>query len=122
MMNKGQTKNKRCNQKLTPLNIGLSFKSKAYSTQGKHILQAKNTQKYKDCHHKEVVWMKFDHLDHFPKMVNKFEQERGHKLKMKIVQKKKKNPPANGLNVDEGINLFQNGEERPQNNKNNHPQ
>jgi hypothetical protein len=29
--------------------------------------------KYKDCHHKEVGWMKFDHLDHLPKMVNKFE-------------------------------------------------
>jgi hypothetical protein len=36
--------------------------------------------KYMGCHHKEVVWKKLVHLDHFPKMVNKFEQEWGHEL------------------------------------------
>jgi hypothetical protein len=38
-------------------------------------------------------------------MVNKFEQERGHEFGMKIIWKKLKNPLANGLHVNEGINL-----------------
>jgi len=47
--------------------------------------------KYKGCHHKEAMWMKFAHLDHLSEMVNKFEQERGHKLIMKRIWKEKKN-------------------------------
>jgi hypothetical protein len=47
----------------------------------KGILHAKQTcfrgneylVKYKGFHHKETVWMKHAHLDHLPKMVNKFE-------------------------------------------------
>ncbi len=54
----------------------------------KDILCARHTRfrgkeylvKYKGCHHKDVVWMKLDHLDHLLKMVNKFEQKRGHEL------------------------------------------
>jgi hypothetical protein len=38
-------------------------------------------------------------------MVNKFEKEQGHKLGVKKIQKKKRNPLASGLNVDEDINL-----------------
>jgi hypothetical protein len=49
--------------------------------------------------------MKPTHLDHLLDMVNKFKQERGHELGMKKTQKKKKDPFANGLNVDEDINL-----------------
>jgi len=29
--------------------------------------------KYKSCHHKEAIWMKFVHLEHLLEMVNKFE-------------------------------------------------
>jgi len=36
--------------------------------------------------------MKLAHLDHLPEMVNKFEQEKGHKLGVKRTTKKKKNP------------------------------
>ncbi len=61
--------------------------------------------KYKGCYHKEAVWMKPTNLDHVPKIVNKFEQERGHKLRMKNIRKKKKNPHVSGLNVDENINF-----------------
>ncbi len=50
--------------------------------------------------------MKFVHLDHLSKMVNKFEQERGHKLIMKRHLKGKKNPPTNSLSDDEGMNPF----------------
>jgi hypothetical protein len=46
--------------------------------------------KYKGHHHKEAVWMKLAHLDHLPKMVNKFEQEKCHKLGVKRTRKKKK--------------------------------
>ncbi len=49
--------------------------------------------------------MKPTNLDHVPKIVNKFEQERGHKLRMKNIRKKKKNPHVSGLNVDENINF-----------------
>jgi hypothetical protein len=49
--------------------------------------------------------MKPTRLDHLPDMVNKFKQERGHKLGMKITWKKKKDPPINGLSVDEDINF-----------------
>jgi hypothetical protein len=44
--------------------------------------------KYKGFHYKEAVWMKHVYLDHWPKMVNKFEQERGHELGVKRIQKK----------------------------------
>lgn len=47
--------------------------------------------------------MNFTHFDHLLDMVNKFEQERGHELGVK---KEKKDPPTNGLNVDDGINPF----------------
>ncbi len=46
--------------------------------------------------------MKLVHLDHLQKMVNKFEQDRGHELGMKRTLKKK-DPPTSGLNVDEDI-------------------
>ncbi len=39
--------------------------------------------------------MKLIHLDHLPKMVNKFKQEKGHKLVMKRTRKKKRNPFTN---------------------------
>ncbi len=61
--------------------------------------------KYKGCYHKEVVWMKLANLNHLPKIVNKFEQGRGHKLGMKKTQKKKRDPPTSSLSVDEDINL-----------------
>jgi hypothetical protein len=48
--------------------------------------------------------MKPTHVDHLPDMVNKFKQERGHELGMKRTWKKK-DPTANGLSVDEDINL-----------------
>jgi hypothetical protein len=38
-------------------------------------------------------------------MVNKFQQETGHELGVKITLKKKKVPPTSGLSVDEDINL-----------------
>jgi len=38
-------------------------------------------------HHKETMWMKSTHLDHLLEMVNKFEQERGHKLGVKKTQR-----------------------------------
>jgi len=38
-------------------------------------------------------------------MVNKFEKENGHKLGVKRTRKKKRDPPVNGLIVDESINL-----------------
>lgn len=61
--------------------------------------------KYKPCHHKEAVWMKPNHLDHLPEMVNKFAQEWGHELGVKKTWKKKRNPFASGLGVDENINV-----------------
>jgi hypothetical protein len=61
--------------------------------------------KYKGCHHKEAIWMKLVHLDHLPKMVNKFEQEWGHELGAKRIRKINRDPPTSGLNVDEDINL-----------------
>lgn len=61
--------------------------------------------KYKPCHHKEAVWMKPNHLDHLSEMVNKFEQEWGHELGVKKTSKKKRNPFASGLGVDEDINV-----------------
>ncbi len=60
--------------------------------------------KYKGYHHKEAVWMKPTPFNHLPKMVNKFEQEKGHELEVKRTQKKK-DPPTNNLSVDEDINL-----------------
>jgi hypothetical protein len=48
--------------------------------------------KYKGCHHKEVIWMKFVHLDHLLEMVNKF-------------QKKNRDPLASKQSVDEDINF-----------------
>ncbi len=39
--------------------------------------------KYKGCHHKEAIWMKPVRLDCLLEIVNKFEQEWGHKLGMK---------------------------------------
>jgi hypothetical protein len=46
----------------------------------KNMLRARQTHfkgkeylvKYKGCHHKEAMWMKPTHLDHLPKMINKF--------------------------------------------------
>jgi hypothetical protein len=49
--------------------------------------------------------MKPNHLDHLPEMVNKFEQEWGHELGVKKTWKKKRNPLASGLGVDEDINV-----------------
>jgi hypothetical protein len=43
--------------------------------------------KCKCCHHKEIMWMKPIHLDHLLEMVNKFEQEKGHKLGVKRTQR-----------------------------------
>ncbi len=47
--------------------------------------------------------MKLAHLDHLQAMVNKYEQERGHKLGVKKTLKKKKDPLTSGLNVEEDI-------------------
>jgi hypothetical protein len=44
-----------------------------FHTKQTHLRSKEYLVPYKDCHHKEVVWMKFHHLDHLPKMVNKFE-------------------------------------------------
>jgi len=41
-MIKGKTGNKSCNQKWMPLNPSQLLKSKAYSMQGKHTLEARN--------------------------------------------------------------------------------
>jgi hypothetical protein len=41
--------------------------------------------------------MKLVHLDHLPKMVNKFKQEKGHELGVKRTRKKKRDPPTNNL-------------------------
>jgi hypothetical protein len=49
--------------------------------------------------------MQHVHMDHLLDMVNKFEQENGHKLEMKKTWKKKNDPLANGHNVDEDINF-----------------
>jgi len=49
--------------------------------------------------------MKHANLDHLPKIVNKFEYERGHELGVKKIQKKNKDPIASSLSVDEDINL-----------------
>jgi hypothetical protein len=38
-----------------------------------HLQSKEYLVKYKCFHHKEVMWMKLAHLDHLPKMVNKFE-------------------------------------------------
>lgn len=48
-----------------------------------HLKGKEYLVKYKGFHHKEDVWMKPIHLNHLPKMVNKFEQERGHELGIK---------------------------------------
>ncbi len=61
--------------------------------------------RYTGCHHKEVIWMKFAHLDDLPKMAKKFEQEQGHELGVKRIQKKKEDPHTSNQNVDEDINL-----------------
>jgi hypothetical protein len=45
-----------------------------------HLKSKEYLVKYKGCHHKEAIWMKFVHLDHLPEMVNKFEKEQGHEL------------------------------------------
>jgi len=39
--------------------------------------------KYKGCHHKEIMWMKFIHMDRLLNIVAKFEQEGGHEFGMK---------------------------------------
>jgi len=75
-----------------------------------HVMQTclKNKEypmKYMGCHHKEAVWKKLVHLDHFPKMVNKFEQEQGHELGVRKNWKKKKDPLVRGLNIDEDTNF-----------------
>jgi hypothetical protein len=41
------------------------------------------------------MWMKLAFLDHLPKMVNKFDQERGHELGVQKTWKKKKEPTYN---------------------------
>jgi hypothetical protein len=61
--------------------------------------------KYKGCHHKKLVWMKPIHLNHLLEMVNKFGQKRG-SYTYNEKKTKKKDPPTNGLSVDEGINPF----------------
>jgi len=63
------------------------------------ILVAKQTKwlskqywvKWKGCHPKELQWVKPVHLDHLPKMVKKFEQERGHKMGNRKTHKNKSN-------------------------------
>jgi len=70
-----------------------------------HLRSKEYPMKYKGCHHKEVVWMKLAHVDHLLEMVNKFEQEWGLELGMKKIRKKKRNPPASSLSVDEDINV-----------------
>jgi hypothetical protein len=49
--------------------------------------------------------MKPVRLDCLLEIVNKFEQEWGHKLGMKRTWKKKKDPFASGLTIDGDINL-----------------
>jgi hypothetical protein len=44
------------------------FRARQTRRKGKEYLV-----KYKSCHHKEAMWMKPIHLDHLPKMINKFE-------------------------------------------------
>jgi hypothetical protein len=39
-----------------------------------HLRGKEYLVKYKGCHHKEAMWMKPNHLDNLPKMVNKLEQ------------------------------------------------
>jgi hypothetical protein len=51
------------------------------------------------------MWKKHVHFNHLLKMVNNFEQERGHELGVKETQKKKRDPRINNLNVDEETNL-----------------
>lgn len=53
--------------------------------------------------------MKPIYLDHLPKMINKFKQDKGHELEVKRTWEEKKNPTINGLIVDEGINLQSGG-------------
>jgi hypothetical protein len=76
-----------------------------FCTKQTHFRGKKYLVKYKAYHQKEIVWMKFFHFDHLPDMVIKFEQEKGHELRVKRIQKKKKSFKI-GLNVDEGINPF----------------
>jgi len=38
-----------------------------------HLRNRECLVKYKGCHHKEAMWMKFTHLDHMLDMVAKFE-------------------------------------------------
>jgi hypothetical protein len=47
--------------------------------------------KWKRCHPKKSKWVKPVHLDHLPKMVEKFEQEHGHELAIRKVHKDKFN-------------------------------
>jgi hypothetical protein len=47
--------------------------------------------KWKGCHPKESQWVKLAHLNHLPKMVKKFEQERGHKMGKRKAHKDKSN-------------------------------
>ncbi len=74
--------------------------------------------KYKGCHHKEVVWMKLVHLDHLSDMVAKCEQERGHALGMKKIQKKKKNPPKEAYVLMRASTLLKVGSKAPTNKQN----
>jgi hypothetical protein len=45
-----------------------TFRARQIRVKGKEYLV-----KYKGCHHKEAIWMKFVHLEHLLEMVNKFE-------------------------------------------------
>jgi hypothetical protein len=57
-------------------------------TKQTHLRSKEYLVKYKGYHHKEAVWMKLVHLDHLLDMVVKFEQERGHELRVKRTKKK----------------------------------
>jgi len=60
------------------------------------ILGAKQTQKcgkqylikWKGCHPKVAQWVSLSHLNHLPKMIKKFETEKGHELGHKKSHKK----------------------------------
>ncbi len=60
------------------------------------ILDAKQTRrcgkkyliKWKGCHPKEAQWVSLSHLNHLPKMVQKFEMEKRHELGHKKSHKK----------------------------------
>jgi hypothetical protein len=46
---------------------------------------------WKGCHLKESQWVKLIHLDHLPKVVEKFEQEHGHEMGNIKMHKNKSN-------------------------------